>query len=207
MMGSFLPIHAQEVRKFDEEKLESYRNNPNYDYGIQPAPEEKDLNVGKDLEEAGNWRVWRYALFGVIIVALIMIAALLIREYSGQSRRNKELSNKGLQLEFDPRILDINKESFDQRIIDAEQAKDYRLAIRWRFLALLKKLNEGKRIIWQINKTNRDYYREIKNELEKDQFDDLALVYDYAWYGDFLVNESQYNKVKESFGRLMKKLS
>jgi hypothetical protein len=66
-------------------------------------------------------------------------------------------------------------------------------------LKLLKKLTDNNLIKWQIDKTNRDYSIELSNSKYTNQFNQLSLVYEYIWYGDFKLNETIYKDTINQF--------
>lgn len=93
----------------------------------------------------------------------------------------------------------IHEINFDERIADFELQKDYRSAIRYRFLSVLKKLNDQKILEWNPEKTNKDYISELKNPLMKERFRELVYIFDYVWYGGFFIDESAFQIFKKKF--------
>jgi len=91
--------------------------------------------------------------------------------------------------EFDE---DIHKINFDELIANAISNNDYRKAVRLHFLKLLKELTDNNLITWQIDKTNNDYSIELSNSKYSKKFQELALMYEYIWYGDFQLDESNF---------------
>jgi len=76
---------------------------------------------------------------------------------------------------------------------------NYRLAIRYHYLHILQRLEIKKHITWEIQKTNHDYEREISNEKLKSNFKDLTYLYDFVWYGNFTIDQSNYQKAAFQF--------
>ena len=83
--------------------------------------------------------------------------------------------------------------------------KNYRLAIRYYYMWLLKSLTDRGEIEWDIEKTNGDYYREIKSESLKQDFQFLSYVYEYSWYGEFEISDSDFSKTETAFLKLISK--
>jgi len=52
----------------------------------------------------------------------------------------------------------------------------------------------------QAGKTNHDYVNELKTGELKTGLTELSFYFDYAWYGNFTINETQFQKVKGTFG-------
>jgi hypothetical protein len=64
---------------------------------------------------------------------------------------------------------------------------------------LLKELTDKNLIHWQIDKTNNDYTIELSKSKFSSQFNELALLYEYIWYGDFDLNEERFKSTIEKF--------
>ncbi|MBL8005694.1 MAG: DUF4129 domain-containing protein [Candidatus Kapabacteria bacterium] len=100
----------------------------------------------------------------------------------------------------------IHEIDFVSEILNAEEQKKYRLAIRLQFLSLLKLLDSVDLIHWETQKTNREYVQELKNDEIRSEFEELVLIFEYVWYGEFTPNEEQYKKTVELFRVLQSKL-
>jgi hypothetical protein len=84
-------------------------------------------------------------------------------------------------------------------IEDALSKKDYRKAVRLHFLKLLKQLTDNNLIKWQIDKTNNDYSMELANSKYNSKFNELSLMYEYIWYGDFSLDETNFKGTISKF--------
>ena len=83
---------------------------------------------------------------------------------------------------------------------------NYRLAIRYYYLWLLKTLSQEDLIAYDVEKTNSDYYREIKNKHTKKEFSYASYLYNHIWYGEFDIDETQFEKAKKAFTQLLRTL-
>ena len=99
---------------------------------------------------------------------------------------------------------DISQINFDELIADAAERKDYKLAVRYLFLKSLKLLFEKGLIELRNNKTNHQYFSEIKNNRISNAFQIATSRFEWIWYGDFPVDEkvmkSSQNDFNELFG-------
>ncbi len=98
----------------------------------------------------------------------------------------------------------IHQENFETLIKEATQKKEYRLAIRYYYLFALKHLSEKGIIAWDYEKTNYDYYQEIKNKKLKDQFQYISYIYNYCWYGEFNIDVNEFETGQKAFQKLIK---
>ncbi|WP_431124537.1 DUF4129 domain-containing protein [Flagellimonas flava] len=93
----------------------------------------------------------------------------------------------------------IKTEDIQQLIRDALAQNNYRLAIRYYYLFILKLLTERELIEWQLQKTNDDYIAELSNSQLKTPFSRATLLYDYIWYGEFNIDQDRYTKAEQVF--------
>ena len=95
--------------------------------------------------------------------------------------------------------------NFKTLINKALEKNNYRLAIRYHYLQVLKHLSKKGQIEWDTEKTNYDYYREIKDEKTREEFQYISYIYDYCWYGEFEISNEDYNKGALAFNKLLEK--
>lgn len=93
----------------------------------------------------------------------------------------------------------IHTINFKTLISEAENNNNYRLAIRYYYLWLLKQLTHEELIEYDVEKTNSDYKNEITSETIKNEFTYTSYLYNYIWYGEFDVNQEQFSKAKHAF--------
>ncbi|ASW74914.1 hypothetical protein IQ37_12535 [Chryseobacterium piperi] len=137
-------------------------------------------------------------IFAILLVGFLLyfIVKYLI-EKDGSfffGKKNKKVIIKDEELHEN--IHEIN---FPESIAKFEQAKDYRSAVRYQFLYTLKKASDKKIIIWNPEKTNKDYVAELKSSHLKNEFSNLSHIFDYVWYGEFEINEQDYLKFKNQY--------
>jgi len=134
-------------------------------------------------------------IFAVILVGFLLyfIVKFLLSKNGGFFFGKK---NKKMEINDDENIHEIN---FPQSIAQFENNGDYRSAVRYHFLFVLKKLSDKKLINWNPEKTNKDYTVELKAEHLKNDFYNLSYIFDYVWYGEFEIDENSYQKYKSQF--------
>ncbi len=144
----------------------------------------------------------------IVYIALgILVLYLVIRFMIGSST-NAVFSRKSAVLN----PLNISEEhienvDLDQLIQQALRQSDYRLAIRYMYLRLLKQLSRGQLIEWHFDKTNNDYYKEIEDPALRRDFKQVSYLYDHIWYGEFSLDQPGFHKAKADFERLTKTIA
>ncbi|RNA60629.1 DUF4129 domain-containing protein [Chryseobacterium nematophagum] len=107
--------------------------------------------------------------------------------------------NKKVEIQEEQLHENIHEINFPESILKFEKSRDFRSAIRYQFLFVLKKLSDKKIISWNPEKTNKDYVSEMKAEHLKNEFYNLSYIFDYVWYGEFNINEESYLKFKNQY--------
>ena len=98
----------------------------------------------------------------------------------------------------------IHVVNFKSLISSAEENNNFRLAIRYYYLWLLKDLTTAELIEYDVEKTNSDYYNELTSASIKEEFSYTSYLYNYIWYGEFNVDKDQFIRAKNSFVGFLK---
>ncbi|HHC79987.1 MAG TPA: DUF4129 domain-containing protein [Flavobacteriia bacterium] len=206
-----------EQRKFDNGRLDTYRNDTDFNYEVKKRKP-------TFLERVWNWflRVLQRFLtwlFGVekatgilaVIVKVLpyLIAAIvlfLLIKFFLKVNMNSIISGKTdkaiVHLSEEEELL--KNEDLSVLIQKAIEQKNYRLAIRYHYLLALQKLTKYELIDWQQQKTNEDYINEIKHQNLKNKFASSTYLYDFVWYGNFEINAPEFAKAAAEFDELNK---
>ena len=154
-------------------------------------------NKPASVKDSNNWGDIFLKALGVlaILAAIYFIARAVLHQESywifGRSR-------KGITIQ-DAEAENIHAMNFEQLIEQTKTTGDYRLAVRYYYLLLLKKLSLREIINWHWDKTNSDYLYEIKDGTLRKNFEYLSYVYDHSWYGDFPIDEKSFAKAEKAF--------
>lgn len=135
------------------------------------------------------------AVLLIIYVVYLIVKAIINKEGGWIFGK----SNNSKIIEYEDVENNIHLVDFKKLISAAEKEGDVRLATRYYYLWLLKKMSEVSIIDWNPEKTNADYSYEIKNQTLKDKFNYLSYLYNYVWYGEFEIDNDTYKKTKQDF--------
>ena len=144
-------------------------------------------------------------LAGVLVFLLVIFfifKAILNKEGKwifGKSSQKNIISGADIE-------NNIHNTDFGSLIKHAESDNDYRLAIRYYYLWLLKKMSNAGIIDYDVEKTNSDYQNEITSIKTKDEFNYTSYLYNYIWYGEFNVDIQEFQKAKHAFTTLFKSI-
>ncbi|SFI55617.1 hypothetical protein [Halpernia frigidisoli] len=210
LQGNYATENPVEQKNFEQNFQKKYNSNE-FDYQILKPHESLwdkiKRSVGNllrkifgnlDPSSANRYTLNFLRLLGIIGLAFLIYFLLkYLNSKNGHfffGRKNKKLAPKSSEIHEN--IHEIN---FPELINKFEAEKDFRSAIRYRFLSVLKMLSDKNKILWMPEKTNQDYVSELKDETSKKQFLELAYIFDYVWYGEFSITESDYSFYKEKF--------
>ena len=198
-------------KNFDPNFKEKYNTN---DFKYETAIDPKQLTawdrfwkaVGRFLERLFDFRDVDNTLTGfdiflkiisfIIIGFVIYLIVRVIINKEGQwvfAKKKKNITVAEMVAE------NIHTIDFKDIIKKSKNQKEYRLTIRYYYLWLLKSLADKEIIEWDIEKTNSDYLYEIQSPSLKDNFKYLSYIYDYSWYGEFEINETDFSKAEIAF--------
>ena len=159
----------------------------------------------------GEYNAPNYLSVFLEIVPYLLLALLLyllIRFFINANTKNIIFSKENpnlVSLSEEERL--IKTEDIQGLIKQAFDDKNYRLAIRYYYLFLLKLLTERELIDWQLQKTNDDYIIELAKSNLLPQFKKVTILYDYIWYGEFTIDEAAYQSAKSNFDKLKNAIS
>jgi len=197
-----------EVRLLSEDKIENFKNDPDFNYDLNQAEAEDWITKIKNWinQQLANIfssetysTVMDYFYYGLMIIALILIIRGLIKA----DRRGLifgKVNNKILQgTEYEE---DLSSTDFDELIRSAIETKNYKLAIRYLYLKSLHLLANQEIIELKENKTNYQYLSEIKNNQIAKAFQNTINIFEWAWYGEFPVDENILKSSQVEFKEL-----
>ncbi len=160
----------------------------------------------KDEGQASKFTEWTLKIAAVVI-ALLMIYFIFKAVINDEGRWVFGKSSDKSIIPVTDIENNIHETNFKTLIAKAESDTNYRLAIRYYYLWLLKQLTQAEIIKYDVEKTNSDYQNEIITKDLKKQFSYTSYLYNYIWYGEFEVNANEFNKAKIAFNDFINSLS
>ena len=141
----------------------------------------------------------------LIVTYVIYLIVKIILNKEGQWIFGKSTTRKiYTDEEIEKNLIYVD---FEKLVQETLRNGDNRLAIRYYYLWVLKRLSEKNIIEWHTEKTNSDYLYEIQSTDLRTDFQYLSYLYNYIWYGEFEMNEETFSNAKNSFERTLKSLN
>lgn len=200
---------------FDSDYIEKLKRDSDFDYSEKKIEENWWISFKKWINHLWlkfiNWLVGdnpgskfidftvRYLPYLIVTGILIFLTWLFFKLNPGSKWLDKQNEN---QLFFSEEDKIIKTQDISSLIEQALQEKNYRLAIRYHYLLILKKMDETGIISYQSDKTNNDYFSEIESGFINRNFKRITQLYDYIWYGNFEINQEEFTKALKTFDLL-----
>lgn len=197
---------------FNSEKLEDYKQQKEFDYLKEVENDSWWSRFKKWLEmkynQFMNWLFGEYTANSILAFFLMLLPYLFIAAIAGLIIWLFIRLNPGASLLGDPQEPQVyfNEEeeiiqsaNISKLIEEAIATRDYRLAIRYYYLRLLKNLDRQGIIKYEYQKTNAEYLSEIKEQDLQHSVKRIIRLYNFIWYGNFSVTAEDFNTVRETF--------
>lgn len=147
---------------------------------------------------SGFWKIFFQLAPYILLLALMGLLVWLAMKYS--SGDGKDLKNHLSSMSADE-IL-IKNEDLKALSEEAARNQDFRLALRYRYLLVLRHLIDRKLILWKSSKTNYDYQRELQQTPFLDSFTEVTRIYNFVWYGHLDLDAKTYGELEQAFNHL-----
>ena len=115
------------------------------------------------------------------------------------TRNNKALNNPEAQEPGEEDLYGSNWEALLQKTM---RNNDTRMSVRYYYMWLLQLLQESQLIQYRTDKTNHEYYMELKEDSCRQPFRQLSRQYEYAWYGNYPLSSDAFRDYINLFNNL-----
>lgn len=234
LLGSFLAVSAQETTKeiaidtvrivkkqFNEENITNYKNDTAFEYEIEkegPSLYNQFSDwINRILRKFFSWffddietpvglamvffRILPYLIAAFVLYLIINFFLKINSKNIFNGQTNKQV----VQIANEEELL--HSKDLPALIAKAIKEENYRLAIRYQYVLLLQKLSNKELIIWEQQKTNEDYIKELAPKNIHTEFEIVTRFYDFVWYGNFEINNAEYQKGIENIAIIERKIN
>jgi hypothetical protein len=191
-------------RQIPDKEVKKITSDDDFWYAGKPIPKKKPVK-----QSSTNWGPVVKVIFWVFIGACFIAILLLLLVNSKTwvfARKAKQIRGEDTAEVTDDAEGNIFEMDFEARIAKALEAQDYRLATRLLFLRLLRSMAERNIISYSIDKTNMDYLFELGQSKYFKEFSVVTRNYEYVWYGNFAIQQSQFMYVQQRLNELNSKI-
>jgi len=202
-----------EERQFDTEKIQKYQESKDFEYINY---EQNTFSLSEYIKSwLESWLsrssnpsrtaslILEFIKWAVLITGILFILSNIFGiSFSSLLLKKHDIKDNIL---YDVLQEDINALDFEQQIAEHLKNKNYRYAIRMHYLKALKLLSDKDLINWQKFKTNAAYLNELNDKpILKQSFAKITSLFSYIWYGEFSVDESNFETYQKEFEQFYK---
>jgi Domain of unknown function (DUF4129) len=144
---------------------------------------------------------WFFIIGGVVLVAFLIFR--FIGEGNIFNARSRKIGVVSEEIDLNNIEENLETAELDPIIKKAIAAKNFPLAIRLYYLAILKELTLAGAITWKKDKTNRIYVQEMQPHPLMETFRTVTAVFERVWYGDTALDEAGFVSIQPSFQNLL----
>jgi Domain of unknown function (DUF4129) len=184
-----------------QRQVKSYLENPNYAYANDPAywAKQPPENPGV-LRGLLNSKIFQWLIFTGIICLVLFGIYQLAREnnFSWLMRKGKKNNSEAAEQVQDEEI------DYDTAILKYQEEGNYRLAIRYMYLRLIRTVREKTSIPIRDSSTNAEIARALNQHPQAREFRFLTMAYEYIFYGGFSPEQELFDSLKNKFDAFQK---
>ena len=174
------------------------------DYSEDKVEKRRRQGSGGDAALAGAFLLFLKWFF---IIGGIALVAFLIYRFIGEGNifdaRSRKLGLTSEEIDLNNIEENLETAELDPIIKKAIAAKNFPLAIRLYYLAILKELTLAGAIVWKKDKTNRIYVQEMQPHPLMETFRTVTAIFERVWYGDTPLDETGFQSIQPSFQNLL----
>lgn len=204
----FVPLFAfeNEAREFDQQKLEDYRQDPEFNYSQDFVPTDSFISVVLAyIFSKVAFLFDALALQGItplffrvaIIVGFIISIIIILKLKFGKALTtgNRQFSNLPIS------NLENEGQDFEKLLKESLENQQFKLAVRYLFLSTLLMLEQQKKIQITKWKAPYDYLKEIPED-RRIHFKQLVDLFENTWYGEYEPNNDTVDQGLQLYRQL-----
>ena len=179
-------------RKIDPAEIERLKKDDDFWYVDEYHEEKKPVpTTGESWLAKLAKQPWFQPFIWTLIIGSFLAILIWFLLTSGLLNQRPKKIIQSMTVEAE-NIFEID---FDDAIAQAVNAGNFRLAVRLRYLSLLKELSTRNIIAYNPQLTNSDYVMQLSNSNYYKSFFSITRNFEWAWYGDFYVSPAAYEKI------------
>jgi len=191
-------ISAEPVSEPEYNKIKSELKYDDTKWGVtkrkfdieKPDYETPDIDM-PDINTSGLTSLKEGIIYLVITILGFFILVIIFNLLKGKKIMEATIEEQLDQME------DIKQVNLDSLMDKALKQNNYRLALRIRFLEVLKYLTNEGLIEWHAKKTNRAYLREMSTSSLYSPYNTVSSIFERAWYGNIEVSKEDFQYFKK----------
>lgn len=198
LLGLLFHSNAQKIEKQQVDSLWWKQKTEKLGYAEEQIVNDDFIFNPQSLPTWFQSPIFKYAI--LIVITLILLFVLFKLFGKGLFVKDLEEDHAASHLltesDLDNRFYEMDLELLLNKAVSD---KNWAMAIRIRFLMVLKKLIERQHIVWHKDLTNRQIAWQMGLQNSRNEFLDLIGSFEKVWYGDKQVSFEYYQIISSKF--------
>jgi hypothetical protein len=199
--GGSLPqdTAAPVFRPIPDSTAARWRKDPDFAYANDPAywqQQHRDERPGW-LWQFLSSRIVRYC-FWILLGGVLLYAIIRIIAENNMRLFYRSPVKKGGAAGVQEQSEEV-EEDLEGQLQHFLQIRDHRQAVHYLYLKSLRLLHDRGLIRLHQQSTNREYLTQLGNDPHRGPFSDLMIAYEKVWYGEFPLNDGQFDRLHRYF--------
>ena len=191
-----LPQQAPEKHPFSEAQWEKTKKGIDYSREAPPAEKKPVKGFSFDFDPGIGKAVIYIAVF--VLLVFILLKVLKGNMLLGDKKINVKNTFTNVAPEDD-----IHHSNLEELYTQATAEGNFRLAVRYRYLIIIRELSNKQFIKWKKEKTNADYIFDMVNNAFQKPFREVTFLFEKIWYGKTELSEQNFMLVSTRFNEFM----
>jgi hypothetical protein len=193
-----------DIQKFDEAKWKEIVGDVTFE-------EDEEEEQKREVASGPNFSLPPWGGAALKIVSYVIIVAIVVfllyyvvKNISFGSKINRMSVQAN---DVDQRVDNIAEIDIEGLLEQARSAGNFKLAVRFYYLSILKRLNDSGMIVWKRDKTNRDYLYELfSRNYYFEEIKRLTHSYEEVWYGEHTLTRESFQLLTTDFESVHEKI-
>ncbi len=206
-------LDSEADRLYRNESVTAPHSNPDVwdevvdgaEFNEKDAPKEEKAPTQIDLPSSSSNFGGLFQIIVILAIAAILVL-IIVKLSQGDVTVNRKVVNLDME-QIDAAEQNIRESDLERLLRLALEAQDYRMALRVRYLMILKELDSKGWITHSPEKTNLNYLMELSNRPESTRFSDLTQIFEYVWYAEITIPAKDDALFAREFGGFLTELT
>lgn len=170
-----------------------------YEYELPEPPKEQPVRSLPEVS-APSESAWWGVIIAFLAVAFLLWLYWKLEGSSASARNRRNYGPLSVDVEQVERQLD--RADLPSMLKEALRAGNFPLALRLRYLLVIRALADTGAIQWKPDRTNGYYVRALKNSTHAPEFREQTRIYETVWYGNQALDAEAYHQLEPRFAQL-----
>lgn len=186
------PVQAPDKRSFSESRWEKIKEGIDYSQETPPVKRKPSKGFDFNLPPGIGKAIVYIIVFALLVFILVKILQGNILLGDKKVKAKNTFSDAGTD-------EDVHESDLEGLYDQSLAARDFRLAVRYGYLIIIRELSGKQLIKWRREKTNSDYIFEMMNNVFEKPFREVTYLFEKVWYGKTELTEQNFLLVNSRF--------